>query len=231
MVSLAVALSVFIWPVFAPDRARAGSAAAPADAAAAAPAVRERPGEVPLLAGAYGLAGFGYIITATFLPVIARQAMPGSAWLDLFWPIFGAGVMAGAALASRIRGPGDLRLRLAACYFVQALGILVGLWSPTPAGFAIGSLLLGLPFTAITFFALQEVRRLRPASPSGLTGLITALYGLGQIVGPPLATALLARTADASRGFAPSLEIAAGALLLGAGVFVAMSKVYPVHRG
>jgi fucose permease len=91
-------------------------------------------------------------------------------------------------------------------------------------------LLLGLPFTAITFFALQEVRRLRPVSPSGLMGLITALYGLGQIVGPPLATALLARTADPARGFAPSLEIAAGALLLGAVVFVGMSKAYPVHR-
>jgi hypothetical protein len=33
--------------------------------------------------------GFGYIVTATFLPVIARQALPGSVWLDLFWPLFG----------------------------------------------------------------------------------------------------------------------------------------------
>ena len=146
----------------------------------------------------------------------------------MFWPIFGIGVMMGAALASRVRGPGDQRLRLGACYFVQALGILTGLWSPTPAGFAIGSLLLGLPFTAITFFALQEARRLRPASPSGLIGLITALYGLGQIVGPPLATALLARSADTTRGFAASLEIAAGALLLGAVVFALMSRLYPV---
>jgi len=227
---IAVALSAFIWPVFASGGPRPGSAPSAAGPAAATTATRERRGEVPLLAGAYGLAGFGYIITATFLPVIARQSMPGSPWLDLFWPIFGAGVMTGAALASRVRGPGDQRLRLAACYFVQALGIFTGLWSPTPAGFAVGSLLLGLPFTAITFFALQEVRRLRPVSPSGLTGLITALYGLGQIVGPPLATALLARSADTTRGFAPSLEIAAGALLLGAVVFVSMSKVYPVAR-
>ena len=225
---LAVALSAFIWPVFASEPARAGAVPAASGMTAGRPARGERRGEVPLLAGAYGLAGFGYIITATFLPVIARQAMPGSAWLDLFWPIFGMGVIAGAALASRIRGPGDQRLRLAACYFVQALGIMTGLWSPTPAGFAIGSLLLGLPFTAITFFALQEVRRLRPVSPSGLMGLITALYGIGQIVGPPLATALLARTPDATRGFAPSLEIAAGTLLLGAVVFVGISRMYPM---
>ena len=47
--------------------------------------------EVALLALAYGLAGFGYIITATFLPVIARQSLSGSPWLDMFWPILGAG--------------------------------------------------------------------------------------------------------------------------------------------
>jgi hypothetical protein len=37
----------------------------------------------------YGMPGFGYIITATFLPVIARHALPGSSWPDLFWPMFG----------------------------------------------------------------------------------------------------------------------------------------------
>jgi hypothetical protein len=36
-----------------------------------------------LLTLAYGLAGIGYIITATFLPVIAHQALAGSHWLDL----------------------------------------------------------------------------------------------------------------------------------------------------
>jgi hypothetical protein len=223
---LAVLLTAAIWPIFGSRPAAPAGTAAPASDAGMRTA--DRAGEVPLLAFAYGLAGFGYIITATFLPVIARQALPGSAWLDMFWPIFGTGVMAGAALASRVRDPGDPRLRLAGCYLVQAAGILAGLWSPTLAGFAVGSLLLGLPFTAITFFALQEVRRLRPSSPSGLTGLITALYGLGQIIGPPLATALLARSA--TRGFAPSLEIAAGALLLGAAMFGAMSRLYPVPR-
>ena len=130
-------------------------------------------------------------------------------------------------IASRIRGAGDLRLRLAVCYLIQALGIGASLWSPTLAGFAIGSLLLGLPFTAITFFALQEVRRLRPAAPSGLMGLITAMYGVGQIVGPPLAAALLARSPHPAEGFALSLEIAAGGLVLGALIYFAMARMYP----
>ena len=227
---LAAVLTAAVWSVFAPQAAGVGGAPSPSVSSSASPKRQVGGGaEVSLLTLAYGLAGFGYIITATFLPVIARQALPQSAWLDMFWPIFGAGVMGGAVIASRIRKPGDQRLRLAACYLLQALGILASLWSPSLAGFAIGSLLLGLPFTAITFFALQEVRRLRPASPTGLTGLITAMYGLGQIVGPPLATALLARSA-ASRGFGPSLEIAAAALVLGAAIYAAMTRMYPLVK-
>ena len=181
-----------------------------------------------LLALAYGLAGLGYIITATFLPVIARAALPGSAWLDLFWPIFGVGVMAGALLATRLPHNGDFRVRLGVCYVLQALGIAASLWSPTLAGFVIGSLMLGMPFTAITFFAMQEVRRLRPAAAASYIGLLTATYGVGQIVGPPLVALLLKRTPNADAGFTLSLEIAAAALLVGAAVYAWLVKAYPV---
>jgi hypothetical protein len=156
--------------------------------------------EMTLLTLAYGLAGFGYIITATFLPVIARAALPGSAWLDMFWPIFGMGVMVGALLATRLPPGKDFRLLLAGCYFLQALGIAASLWSPSLAGFALGSLMLGIPFTAITFFAMQEVRRLKPATAASFMGLLTATYGVGQILGPPLVAVLLKRTAQCGRG-------------------------------
>ena len=187
--------------------------------------------EMAVFTFAYGLAGFGYIITATFLPVIARAALPGSAWLDLFWPIFGVGVTIGALLATRLPHGGDLRVRVGVCYLVQALGVASSLWSPTLAGFAIGSLLLGLPYTALTFFAMQEVRRLRPATAASFIGLLTAAYGLGQIAGPLLVALLIRHAADAGEGFALSLKIAAGALLLGAALFGWMVRAYPVLHG
>lgn len=221
---LAAALSAAVWRVFDPVPP---SHAAAAPAAAATPAVRTTGAQMAALALAYGLAGFGYIITATFLPVIARQALPGSPWLDLFWPMFGLGVVLGALGATRMRATADMRLLLAACYGVQALGIATTLALPTLIGFALGSLLLGIPFTAITFFALQEVRRLRPAQAPSFIGLITATYGLGQIVGPPLATALVARSASAAQGFGLSLQIAAGSLVLGAALYLLMARVFP----
>jgi MFS family permease len=182
--------------------------------------------ELAMLAVGYGMAGFGYIITATFLPVIARTALPDSTWLDLFWPLLGLGIIAGALLATRLRPDGDARLRLCACFVVQALGVVACLISPTLAGFALGSLLLGLPFTAITFFAMQEARRLRPHSAASYMGLLTALYGLGQIGGPPLAATLIARTGSATAGFTLALEAAAGTLLVGAAIFGVMAKAF-----
>ena len=179
------------------------------------------------LALAYGLDGLGYIITATFLPVIARQVMPGSVWLDLFWPLFGLAVIAGALLSTRISLKGDLRYILAASYMMQALGVIMTVWLPTPLGFALGSLLLGLPFTAITFFAMQEVRRLKPNNVGSYTGLLTAVYGLGQIAGPPLAAWLLSRSATVGQGFNVALQIAASSLVLGAVMFVGLARVYP----
>lgn len=179
---------------------------------------------------AYGLAGFGYIITATFLPVIARQAIPGSRLLDLFWPIFGLGVTTGAWVASRLHSRGDLRLRLVACYLVQAIGIAVTLAFPGEAGFALGSLLLGLPFTIITFYAMQEVRRLRPTQVSSIIGLLTAVYGVGQIIGPPLVAALVAHSTSVGAGFNASLETAAAALVLGALMYATMARLFPLVR-
>ncbi|WP_454764576.1 YbfB/YjiJ family MFS transporter [Cupriavidus campinensis] len=173
---------------------------------------------------AYGLAGFGYIITATFLPVIARQAMPGTVWADLFWPILGAGVAVGAFLATRVGMHHDNRRMMMILYTVQAVGVAVAAFWPTVPGFALSSVLVGLPFTALVSFAMREARRLWGASAPKLIGLMTAAYALGQIAGPPLATTLVARTG----GFAASLATAAAALLAGALIYVWMVRAMPL---
>ncbi len=229
---LAFVLAATVWPVLrgGDERLAARRSVAASAPGLAAGAARQAPAEMALLTLAYGLAGFGYIITATFLPVIARAALPGSAWLDMFWPIFGLGVMAGALLATRISPRIDFRVLLAGCYVMQALGIAASLWSPSLSGFAVGSLMLGIPFTAITFFAMQEVRRLRPATAASYMGLLTATYGVGQILGPPLVAVLLRRTPNAGAGFTLSLEIAASTLLAGAALYVWLARAYPVTR-
>lgn len=227
---LAACLTAAVWRVFRPHRVppTASPTAAPVAVVEASPMHGST--ETTMLAIAYGLSGFGYIITATFLPVIARQALPGSPWLDLFWPIFGVGVVAGATIASRIRSVGDLRIRLAVCYAIQAAGIITSLLYPNLVGFALGSLLTGLPFTAISFFGMQEARRMRPDQAQSTMGLLTALYGLGQVLGPPMVARLLSHSSTLVEGFSLSLEIAAAALVLGALLYALMIRVFPLRR-
>ncbi|MGN6318407.1 YbfB/YjiJ family MFS transporter [Trinickia sp.] len=224
--------TAFVWRTFSSAPPRTVGTATPSEAATAAsgsarPAASTRSGSAGMAApmsGAerrfqgiglvvlYGMPGFGYIITATFLPVIARHALPGSNWPDLFWPMFGAALIPGSLLAARLPARWDNRILLAGCYVVQAVGIALGIVLPTAVGFAIGSVLIGLPFTAITLFAMREARRLHGEQAAGLMGYATAAYGLGQIAGPLVAAPIAARTGS----FTPALWLAAFVLVLGA---------------
>lgn len=227
---LALLLAASVWRTLRGTQDRLAPRAAPAAQAGGGATAPHGRTELGLLLLAYGLAGFGYIITATFLPVIARASLPESVWLDLFWPIFGVGVMLGAVLATRVPAGRDLRGWLAACYGIQAVGVGASLLSPSVAGFALGSGLLGLPFTAITFFAMQEARRVQPLSAASFMGLLTATYGVGQIAGPPLAAWLLSRMGSAQAGFTLSLQAAGAALVGGMCIYAWMMRRYPVKR-
>ncbi len=211
----AVLLSALIWRVFDDGNhhdAPSQTTAPPAEGVQG----QEAASDARWLVGLYALAGFGYIITATFLPVIARQALPGSPWPDLFWPLFGLAVIPGAIFGARLPLHWDNRLMLAGAYAMQAVGVLLSVAWPTVPGFALGSLLLGLPFTAITLFLVRDARRLRGNAAAGLIGLATASYGVGQIVGPLFAAPLAQR----SGSFAVPLLVAAAALAMGALLFV-----------
>ncbi|MFM0737121.1 YbfB/YjiJ family MFS transporter [Paraburkholderia xenovorans] len=248
---IAAVLTAVVWPVFAvsagskvrgdraqrfasADNAKAHASGHPANPhpAVSQPASAHRSTAIAHRADAiwlmllYGIPGFGYIITATFLPVIARHALPGSVWPDLFWPMFGAALIVGALLAARLPTHWDNRTLLAGCYVLQACGIGLGIVWPTVGGFALGSMLIGLPFTAITLFAMREARRLHGDNAAGLMGYATAAYGVGQIVGPLVAAPI----ADHTGSFSPALWLAAGALLLGAAGLVLVAHL-PRGRG
>jgi len=220
---LALLLTLLVWWRFESPKTVAS-------APSGAPLAAGRQGSTGVLVLAYGLAGFGYIISATFLPVIARQALPSSVWQDLFWPLFGLAVSFGAVLTTRLPDRWDRRYLLMACYTMQATGVLLAVWLPTLAGFALSSVLVGLPFTAISLFAMQEVRRVQPQSAPAYMGALTAAYGLGQIAGPALVAFILQRNADVRAGFDLSLEIAAASLALGVVLYGWLVRTEPLLR-
>ena len=137
----------------------------------------------------------------------------------------GAGVALGAFLSTRISLARDNRSLLATAYGMQAVAVTISIVWPTVAGLALSSTLLGLPFTAITLFAMREARRLWPHAAPRLMGLMTAAYGIGQIAGPPLANRLFAATG----GFNASLAVAAVSLVAGVVIFLVVKRVAPAR--
>ncbi|MDQ2926872.1 MAG: YbfB/YjiJ family MFS transporter [Pseudomonadota bacterium] len=238
MALLAAMLSAATWSVFRHDKEAVIERTGPRGPGAAktlptlradvANPAQHGAAEVTTLAVAYGLAGFGYIVTATFLPVIARTAVPGSPLIDLFWPIVGAGAVAGALLALRLSASVDRRWLLAGALVIQAVGIVLGVVLPTVLGFAIGSLLVGIPFAALSLFTLQEARRIRPYAAASTIGLVTVLYAIGQALGPQMVAVVLRRSGgDAPEAFQRSLLIAALALLMGATLSALSARFWP----
>ena len=162
---------------------------------------------------AYGLYGFGYIIPGTFMPVIARDLLGGAFASGWFWPMFGAAALAGTLAIGRVSNARE-RAALIACYFAEALGVIVPVLLPDAFGLALGSLLLGFAFVAITMLTLRVARALAAArhfDAAPLMGALTAAFGLGQLVGPPFAGYLVVRFG----GFGQSLAAAAAGLALG----------------
>ena len=98
--------------------------------------------------------------------------------------------------------------------------VVASRWQNSPP--VVGSLLVGLRFTAITSWVMQEARRLRPYHAARCMGLLTALYGIGQTAGPLVVAWILATVRDSHAGFALLLTAASGTLIVGAALYVLM---------
>ena len=164
----------------------------------------------------YGLFGFGYVVTATFIVTMARLGNSGAAVEFLTW--FVTGLAAAASLF--VWRPVMLRIGLGGAYLVglliEAAGVLASVLLEPPAAPIIGGALLGATFMIITAYGLRLGRTLSPQSPRRVLAFMTAAFGIGQILGPLVAGWLAARTGSFS---APSL-VAALMLLLSAGLIL-----------
>lgn len=157
----------------------------------------------------YGLFGFGYVITATFLVAMARQGATDHTVEFLAWLITGLA----AAVSVHLWRRAVPRLGIVGVYvvglLVEAIGLILVVALPSPYAPLIGGLMLGLTFIMITAYGLQIGRALAPESPRKALAFMTAAFGVGQIVGPLVAGWL----AQGSGSFTVPTLLAAGALL------------------
>ena len=200
---LALLASAVIAPVLGTD----GTAYSRSDEPAAAGA-RRWDGESVRLVLCYGAAGFGYIIPATFLPVMAKQAIADHALFAWSWPVFGAAALA-STLAVAMR-PAYISHRglWIASHLVMTLGIVLSVFVPGLAGILLAALLVGGTFMVTTMAGMQEAREVAGPDAARLMAAMTAAFALGQIAGP----VVVSRMIGAGGNFAVPL-LTAGALL------------------
>lgn len=175
---------------------------------------------VALLTLSYGIFGFGYVITATFLVTIARMDAAGQTVEFLCW--FIAGLTAAVALFAW--RPLVYRLGLGWVYvaalLMEAAGVLATVLLPHSMAPLIGGALFGATFLAITAYGLQIGRKLAPESARRIFATMTAAFGLGQIIGPIVAGWIAEQTGS----FTMPTFIATAALILCAALVLPVIK-------
>jgi len=174
----------------------------------AAPASRR----LTAFVAAYGLFGFGYVITATFLIAIIRGS-PAVRFLETpVWVVVGVAAAPSVALWTAVGKRIGIARAFALACATEAVGVAAGVLWIAPAGVFLAAILLGGTFVGITALGLIGGRRLSTGNPRRTLAVMTAAFGLGQIIGPAFGGAVY----DATGSFlAPSLT-AAAALLTGA---------------
>jgi MFS family permease len=162
------------------------------------------------LTAIYGLAGFGYIITATYLPLLVRTALPDVNSAHV-WAVFGLGAAPSCLLWHRVDQQAGTRKSLLINLLVQAVGVALPVVVPNAAGYLISALLVGATFMGTVTIAMPAAQQLARVSGSNLMAKMTVVYSIGQIAGPLVANGFYART----HSFSWSLITAASALAFG----------------
>jgi uncharacterized MFS-type transporter YbfB len=104
------------------------------------------------------------------------------------------------------------RRACSAGHLVMAVGIALPVIRPGIVAIMLAALAVGGTFMIITMVGLQEAREAGGPHATRLMAAITAAFGLGQILGPLLVSAL----AGQRHGMAAALSIASAALAISA---------------
>ena len=145
-----------------------------------------RPRIWPLVA-AYGLFGFGYVITAIFFVAIIRGSLGTSSLETYIWLVVGLAAIPSVAVWTNLARRYGVTTVFAIACVVEALSVVASvLWVSLP-GLFVAAVFFGGTFMGITALGLVAARTLWVNDSRRALAIMSAAFALGQIVGPVVA--------------------------------------------
>lgn len=165
-----------------------------------------------LMLSAYFCAGYGYVISATFIVAIVdrQEALQGLG--PIVFLIVGLAAAPACIIWDLIARQLGVLTALLIAYLIQILGIILPALTDSAAAVIISAVLFGGTFIGIVSLVLTMAGRFYPTKPAKLMGKMTLTYGVAQIIAPAITGNLAERLGDYNVG----LWIAAAMVLLGA---------------
>ena len=170
---------------------------------------------------AYFCAGYGYVISATFIvTIVEREPLlvgAGNWTFALVGLAAAPAVMLWDLIARRIGYLGALIVAMG----LQVIGIVLPAVTTSLAAVLLSAVLYGGTFLGCVSLVLTMAGRLYPASPARLMGKMTLAYGCAQILAP----AFTGMLAEATGHYSVGLWLAGGFVALGALLLVWLRRV------
>lgn len=176
------------------------------------------------LLAAYFCEGFGYIVSGTFLVSFLQNTSDVNSSATAAWVIVGLAASASVPIfqfMSRRWGP--VRVLIIA-HGLQAMGIALPVVSNHWFAVNAGALLFGATFMGIVALSLLMGKTIRPDQSHTIIGLLTAVYGVGQILGPLISGVLSTHSGN----FKSSLGLSSAMVALG-GMLLFIGRVRSIY--
>lgn len=164
-----------------------------------------------LLVAAYFCAGFGFVVSATFIVAILEQTAAFAGHGSAVWVLVGLAAVPSTFVWDRLAARMGLIGALMLAFALQALSFVLPLLGDGLAAGLGSALLFGLTFAGIVSLTLTVVGRHYPHNPAKAMATLTLSYGVAQIVAPALAGTL----ARDSGSYQASLLLAAIVMAIG----------------
>jgi predicted MFS family arabinose efflux permease len=165
---------------------------------------------------AYGLEGLGYIVTGTFIVSIAEKTSYFHKDATLVWMFVGLSAIPSCLIWSLLANKWGYVKSLVLAMGLQSLGMAIPAFWISKTSFIISALLFGATFMGITTLATTLGRGMNPSNSSRTISVLTAIFAIGQLIGPILAGVLSSFT----HNFSTALIGASSVVLIGAGLLL-----------